>query len=325
MKHRLLIVVVVVVALQCAVHSSVIFAQEPSIAPSGQKSGPQPDPSAADMQVIRAESEKFVAAFNKHDAKAVAAFWTADGEYIDDSGRSIVGRDAIEQDYSEFFAENPDVEIQIVIDSLRVLSDDVAMEDGRAAAEPPPPGAPGVSKYTAVHVKVDGKWLMASVRDSWIETPVTRQSVADLGWLIGSWIAEEHGVKNESVCNWVANENFVERKYTTTHVDGTKTSGIQLIGWNPLEGRVQSWSFSPDGGHDVGVWSPVQGGWRAEMRGVTGEGAPTTSVNLLTRLDDNAYVWQSVQRSAGGLSLPDTDEVVIKRQPPAPSSQPTER
>jgi hypothetical protein len=37
-------------------------------------------------------------------------------------------------------------------------------------------------------------------------------------------------------------------------------------------------------------------------------------VNLLTRLDDNAYTWQSIQRTAGARSLPDTDEVVIKRQ-----------
>ena len=122
---------------------------------------------------------------------------------------------------------------------------------------------------------------MASVRDTWIEAQVTRQSVADLGWLIGTWVAEEHGVKNESVCRWVANEHFVERNYTTTSLDGTKTSGVQLIGWNPLDGRVQSWSFSPDGGHDFGVWLPMHDGWRAEMRGVTGEGVPTSSVNLL--------------------------------------------
>ena len=211
-----------------------------------------------------------------------------------------------------------------MIDSLRLLSGDVAIEDGRALVEPPPPGAAGVSKYTAVHAKVDGKWLMASVRDTWIEAQVTRQSVADLDWLIGTWVAEEYGVKNESVCSWVAGGNFVQRNYTTTQVDGTKTSGVQLIGWNPLEGRLQSWSFSPDGGHDFGVWSPVQGGWRSEMRGVTGAGIPTTSVNLLRRLDDNAYVWQSTQRSVGGMALPDTDEVVIKRQPTEPTSQPAE-
>ena len=32
-------------------------------------------------------------------------------------------------------------------------------------------------------------------------------------------------------------------------------------------------------------------------------------------LDDNAYVWQSVQRFLGDVALPDTDEVVIKRRP----------
>jgi hypothetical protein len=107
----------------------------------------------------------------------------------------------------------------------------------------------------------------------------------------------------------VANKSLVERKYTMTHVDGTKTSGVQLIGWNPQEGHVQSWNFSSDGGHAVGVWSAEQGGWIAEMQGVTGDGTPTTSVNMFTRLDDNAYAWQSVQRAAGGIVLPDTDEV----------------
>jgi uncharacterized protein (TIGR02246 family) len=312
MKQRLSIVMVV--ALLGAVHSSFSIAQEPVTAPTDPKPAAQPDPAAADISLIRAGSEAFVAAFNKHDAQAVAAFWTEQGEYVDDTGRTIAGRDAIEKDYAAFFTENPDVKIQIVIDSLRVLSGEVAIEDGRAVVDPPPPGAPGFSKYTAIHAKVDGKWLMASVRDTWIEAQVTPQSVADLDWLIGTWAAEEYGVKYESICRWVANDQFVERNYTTTSVDGTKTSGVQLIGWNPLEGRVQSWSFSPDGGHDFGVWLPIHDGWMAEMRGTTGQGVPTSSVNLLKRLDDNAYVWQSIQRSVGQTQLPDTNEVVIKRQ-----------
>jgi len=311
-KQRLLIVMAV--ALLGAVHSSQSIAQELASSPTETNLAAEPDSAAADISLIRASSEAFVDAFNKHDAKAVAALWTEQGEYVDDSGRTIVGRDAIEKDYAAFFDENPDVKIQIVIDSLRVPSGEVAIEDGRAVVDPPPAGAPGVSKYTAVHAKVDGKWLMASVRDTWIETQVTRQSIADLDWLIGSWVAEEYGVQYESTCRWVAGEQFVERSYTTTQPDGTQVSGVQLIGWNPLEGRVQSWSFSPDGGHDFGVWSPLHDGWMAEMRGTTGEGVPTSSVNLLKRLDDNAYVWQSVERSVGQTPLPDTNEVVIKRQ-----------
>jgi hypothetical protein len=127
---------------------------------------------------------------------------------------------------------------------------------------------------TAIHVKIDEKWLMASVRDSHVEAPSAFRNIADLEWLIGTWVAEEHGYLNESTCSWVGNKSFVERKYTISHADGTKSSGVQLVGWSPLDGHVQSWDFSPDGGHAIGVWSPHEGGWTAEMSGVTGDGAP---------------------------------------------------
>jgi hypothetical protein len=36
-------------------------------------------------------------------------------------------------------------------------------------------------------------------------------------------------------------------------------------------------------------------------------------VNLLTRLDDNAYTWQSIKRAASGAPLPDTEEIIFRR------------
>ena len=90
--------------------------------------------------------------------------------------------------------------IQITIDSLRPLSEHTAIEDGRAIVDPPPVGTPGISKYAVVHVKVDGKWLMASVRDAWVEAPTAVWTAADLEWLVGNWVAEEYGVKTESTC-----------------------------------------------------------------------------------------------------------------------------
>jgi uncharacterized protein (TIGR02246 family) len=289
-------------------------AQDTASDPPATDEASPPRGADGELAEIRVQSKAFVDAFNNKDAKAIAAMWTKDGEYIDDTGRRFDGRSEIEKGYTSFFADHSDVTLRIMIDSLRALSDDTAIEDGRAVVEPPPAGAPAFSKYTAVHVKVDGKWLMASVRDTHVETPSTFKYIADLEWLIGTWHAEEHGVKTESVCRWVANKCFVERKYEVTHVDGTKASGVQLIGWNPIDGRVQSWNFAPDGGHAIGVWSPSEGGWVADMYGVTGDGLQTTSVVQLRRLDDNAYAWQATQRTAGGISLPDTDEVVLRRQ-----------
>src|SRR5690606_22262993 len=105
----------------------------------------------------------------------------------------------------------------------------------------------GLGKYTAVHVKVDGKWMISTVRDVAIETPSTYQNHADLEWLIGTWTAEVHGAKLDSVCSWIANKSFVERRYSLTAHDGTQTTGVQIIGWNPQAGHVQSWNFSSDG------------------------------------------------------------------------------
>jgi uncharacterized protein (TIGR02246 family) len=289
-------------------------AQQTDSPPTDANSSAKSDESSADLDAIREASEVFVAAFNKQDAKAIATLWTDDGEYIDDMGHRVAGREAIQQAYAELFATNPGLVMKIAIDSLRTLSPNTAVEEGRAVVEAGPAGVAGVTSYVVVHTKTEGKWLMASVRDKRIDAPASVRSAADLQWLIGNWKAEEHGVQTESVFRWVADGRFIERRYTTTLFDGTKTTGVQLIGWNPQGGHVQSWDFSPDGGHAIGLWIPAEGGWQAKVVGTTGDGISTSAVNWLIRLDDNAYVWKSAQRFLGDEALPDTGEVIIKRQ-----------
>lgn len=116
------------------------------------------------------------------------------------------------------------------------------------------------------------------------------------------------------MCSWVANKSFLQRTYTVTHHDQSTSSGIQLIGFNPQGGHIQAWNFSSDGGYAVCIWLPVENGWEAEVQGTRADGQTTMSISLLNRLDDNAYAWKSIQRTVGGESLPDTDEVIYKRQ-----------
>lgn len=267
----------------------------------------------AELSAIRQASQEFVAAFNKGDAKRVAAHWTPDGELIDDEGNKYSGRDAIAKEYAELFKTQPNLKMRLIVDSLKLLSDGAAIEEGRAMLEPPPAGAPAISKYLVVHVKVDGKWLMSTVRDTRVELPSAYRQVSELEWLVGTWRGEEHGAKSESVCRWIANKSFIERRYTVTSHDGTAVSGVQIIGWNPLGGHVQSWNFSADGGHAVGVWSAREDGWLATVSGVTGDGRFTTSKNVIRRLDDGAYAWQSVERTVDEQRIADSDEIVMKR------------
>jgi uncharacterized protein (TIGR02246 family) len=282
---------------------------------AGAEKAKEGDARQSDLDAIRQSSREFVAAFNAADAGAIAELWTEDGQYIDEGGHAFSGRDAIEAEYENFFDEHPGTRIRVVIDSLRMLSDSAAIEDGRAVLEPIPMGAPGASNYTAIHVKIDGKWLMSSVRDVHVDTPSTYRNLEDLEWLVGTWTGEEHGASTKAVCRWVANKSFLQRTFEATNRDRTTTSGVQMIGWNAQGGHIQSWTFTSDGGHAVGVWMPKADGWLVHTRGMLPDGTITTAINSFTKLDDDAFAWQSIQRTAGGVNLPDTDEIVLKRQP----------
>lgn len=265
------------------------------------------------LVAIRKGSDSFTEAFNKHDAKAIALMWTTDGEYSDEFGNVFSGRENIQKTYSEFFESNPQAKISITIDSLRMLSDNSAIESGHTMVVPVMKGSSGASRYTAFHVKVDGKWKMAMVRDTQIHAPLSCYNLKDLDWLIGLWGAEENGVKLESNSNWIANNTFIERRYKASHLDGSVSEGLQIIGWNPYEGHIQSWDFSSEGGNAVGIWTPIENGWAAQIQGVAGDGSHTSAVNYLIRLDDNAYVWRSTNRTRAGFDLPEADEIVIRR------------
>lgn len=272
-----------------------------------------------ELAAIRAGSQKFAAAFNKADAKAIAAMWTESGDYIDEAGHVFAGRDAIEQEYARFFQEHPGHQLHLAIDSLKLLSPDAAIEDGRAILEPAPPGPPSTSKYTAVHVKVDGRWQMSTVRDTRVETPSAYRNMQVLEGMIGTWQAEGNGLTTEVTCQWVANKSFIQRRYRVIGTDGQEvSSGLQIVGWNPQQEKFQSWTFASDGGHALGTWTARDKGWAVVSEGMLADGTPTSAVTLLTHLDANTVAWQSVDRTAAGTMMPDTDEILLKRKPTKP-------
>src|SRR5262245_3768726 len=93
----------------------------------------QPDePKAKDKEELGkgARAKEFIEAFNKGDAKAVAAFWTPDGDYVDQVGRHIKGRAAIEKLYEKVFAARKGAKLTITVASARLVTPDVALEDG---------------------------------------------------------------------------------------------------------------------------------------------------------------------------------------------------
>src|SRR5262249_12056328 len=120
---------------------------------------------SADQAAIRANVAAFVKAYNAGDAKAIAALFTPDGQVMDKDGDASEGREQIEETFAEIFAENPEKRIEVIVESIRFIGSDLAVEVGSTKETLGPGETPDYDRYTVLHVKRDGKWLMALARD----------------------------------------------------------------------------------------------------------------------------------------------------------------
>src|SRR5262245_8160989 len=120
--------------------------------------GQRGESDSKDKAAVAKNAEAFVKAFGKGDAKALAGFWTPDGDFTDQEGKHLKGREAIEKAFAALFAENKGLKLHIHSHSLRFVTASVAIEDGVTAVISPD-AAPSRARYTIVHVKKDGQWF----------------------------------------------------------------------------------------------------------------------------------------------------------------------
>src|ERR1700682_4546161 len=77
----------------------------------------------ADEKLLRQSAVDFAAAYDARDAKKIAAQFAAQAEMVDEQGRSIQGREAIEKAFAAQFAQPSPYKMAVEIDSLRFLSE----------------------------------------------------------------------------------------------------------------------------------------------------------------------------------------------------------
>src|SRR6185369_13961354 len=88
---------------------------------------------ADDEAAIRKSDNAYVEAYNKHDAKALAALWSPEAVYVDpETGDEAIGREEIEKDFTDTFANLKDAKLEVKVDSIKFLSPNVAIENGIA-------------------------------------------------------------------------------------------------------------------------------------------------------------------------------------------------
>jgi uncharacterized protein (TIGR02246 family) len=270
----------------------------------------------AERAALARVAEAFVEAFNKGDARAVAAFWTPDGDYTDQTGPLFKGREAIEQTYTQFFEENKGLKLRIESESLRFPAPETAVEDGTSAVLPPDGAPPSRARYTNVFVRKDGNWLLSSVREAAYAPPSNAGHLRALEWAIGEWVDDVEGEEVGRVnFEWSPEGNFIVSTHAVTLKEILMSRGTQWIGWDPATSQIRSWSFESDGGFGESTWAEEGGKWVIKTSAILPDGKKLTATNIVTPVSENAIIWQSKDRALDGQALPDIDEIKLKRVP----------
>jgi uncharacterized protein (TIGR02246 family) len=286
--------------------------------PAAAQAPGQPPERAEDRGAIAALDAAYAKAFNAGDAAAAAATFTEDALVVDEQGQRIEGRAHIQDQLAEGFADNPGSKVVIQTQALRFLGPDTALEEGRTIITPAVGGAPEVTRFTAVHVRRDGRWLLSTVHDELARDVTPHDRLKELEWMVGDWINESQDSVVLTTCKWADGGNFLVREFTIKMQGRPVLSGTQRIGWDPTRQQFKTWIFDTEGGFGEGYWTRMGDQWVIKAEGVRQDGLHASVTNTITRLGKDRASWRSVDRTLGGAAVPGADEFTIVRKPPEP-------
>jgi uncharacterized protein (TIGR02246 family) len=268
----------------------------------------------AGMKAVLAQAKAYEEAYAKGDVAALAAFFTEDAEYTSDDGSTFSGRPAIEACLRDAFRINRGAKLAIHVDSVKPITPEVAVEKGSTVVVFKD-GDEVEALYTAVHVKKDDKWKISQL----IETPVPdikpAERLAELSWLIGSWqeTDKEAGLTIHSKYDWARGGSFITRNVTVKRGDEPVIEGWQVIGWDPVEEGIRSWTFDDAGGYSEGRWTREGQRWLDREAGYAADGGRTSADHTITRAGDDRFFWESGNRTLDGDPQPAIGRIEIQR------------
>src|SRR5262249_25665573 len=163
-------------------------------------------------------------------AAAVAAHWTADGEFIRNDGEVIRGRAEIQKAYADFFKKltgKPKLEVQS--DGLRFPSADTAVTEVTLRLKNEGGDTIGSDWRNMLLGREGGQWKVAIVRE-WDRDTAHDVSLKELEWLIGTWQAGTKEREVTTIYEWDENKAFIRGKFAVKEGAKVIESGMQMIG-----------------------------------------------------------------------------------------------
>ncbi len=273
----------------------------------------QEEPGTAEIQknmVILAN------AFNSEKVDDLAAMFLPEGELIDEQGTVYKGQDAIKELLKNFFAKFPGTQMEVLVDSTRLVGP-VAIQEGTRFTTSKD-GSNASVRFVSVMLKSDKGWKIASIRDFADESAPDvspGELLKPLDWLIGDWINEGTDARVNISYKWSDDNNFILGDIVVNRNDQSVMKSTQRIGWDPRLGKPRSWTFDSDGGFAEATWTDTEAGWVVQSTAVMPDGL-TGSANVTIAIGENGrYVMSGKNRLIGNSQEPDYEITVVKKPP----------
>jgi uncharacterized protein (TIGR02246 family) len=263
---------------------------------------------------VTANARAYEAAFEKGDVKALTDFFSEEAEYTTDDGRNFSGSKEIESAVRAAMTENKGAKLSINVATVKVLAPEVVLEKGSTRVTSKT-GESTSALYTIIHVKKGDKWKISQLIETPLPDVTPHDRVSELAWLIGEWedVDKSNDLTVRSQFTWARGENFISRNMTVKRAAKVILEGWQVIGWDPVEERVHSWTFDAEGGFSEGLWTRDGDRWLVRESGVNPAGGRITADNTISKLSADRFSWQSSSRTLDGEPQPGIDRIEIAR------------
>jgi uncharacterized protein (TIGR02246 family) len=265
----------------------------------------------ADQSTPEEVSLAFEQAFNQHDAKKLSDLWAADAVYTDPDGNKIVGRDEILKGYEQNFKENPQIKLNLSEKQVKLLAPNLAQQEGTATTT----GDDGEqTRYLAYFVLNGDIWELISFTEAEvIKAPSNYEHLKQLEWLIGDYVDSSDEGDVQVLSRWSKNQNFIVRTFKATIPPGDEFEGTQIVGWDPGQKLIRSWTFDSDGGFSDGTWKNIKDQWYINSKSVLPDGKIASVTNIVKKISDTSYSWSTKGLTIDGELQPDISEITLKK------------
>lgn len=271
----------------------------------------------ASQEQINQRLQAFTQAFNQGNINALSDYMTDDIEVTrPTTGETVEGKKDIVQFLQKRSQELKDRKLQFSFKVVNIAFPDADTAVVKGIAEVG--NDKGLFQRDARQVELvrdNGQWYIDSVRDIEVPpAPPVFNNLKDIEWLVGNWKDQDPEVTITYNNRWGKFKNFIISKFALDVYGLDAMEGIQIIGWDPVAKRIQSWIFDSDGGFGTGTWTKKGDSWEVALDYTLSDGKKATGTNVYTKVDNDHYNYSSINRKVDGKAIPDLEPVSIARE-----------